>query len=360
MCRMSASSGRQRVMRQGQLLISRRSCWFEYAALALALLGATIPVSAQRLQLREAKGVTLPTVRGGFGAVVAADIDATGRVLILGGPSKQQLLLYSPERKQMGPALDLAVHGKLGGPVAVAFDGAGGALVADRQSPRMARVRLNGGDPTIDTVITVGLALVTSMCRGEREVFVSGFTAPVERSAVVQVVGRTGVMRAFGEPLGEPGLFGNVAVNTGPLACVGGSIVMTTSSMTGVIRAYNLRGAEVWRTTLRSFSAITLERPSPRSMRYVYPPDSVWDTVTSAFGVSRQIAAVQITRWHGSPVNGSLLGRRTVYLSLADGRELGVQSDVPIVLSASAGSLIIALDEERTRVAIASFAFKNP
>lgn len=325
---------------------------------AVAAAAFALPVRAQRMELGAMTAFALPADRGGFGAVQAVDVDASGRFLLLGGPTKQQLLLYDAGRRLLGGALELGARGNLAGPVAVAFDAVGGALVADRQSPRMARVTVRGDAPSIDTVVTVGLSLVTAMCRAGEDVYVSGFSSPVKLSAVVQVVGRAGVKRAFGAPLGNPELFGNVAINTGPIACARDSLIIATSSLSGVVRAFSRRGAEVWRTNLRPFAAIVLERPSPSEMRYGYPADSVWDTITSAFVASTEVVAVQVTRWHGSPAAGSLVGRRTVYLSVADGKQLSTQTDVPIVLSARAGKLVVALDEGRTKVAVASFTLR--
>ena len=310
---------------------------------ALAGIVATIilgsrTVSAQRVDLLgRPKQITAINGRA-LAPIRFATASPAGQVLILGGPSRQDMFLID----RMGftraePTTLLGSDGHLGWPAAAAFDGPNRILVIDTQSPRLARVHLVNGKWAIDSVFMTGLSGISGICSiAGRQYIMAKLGSSREKGAVHEVTRDGAVKRSFGKPFGS---INNPAVGYGHLLCLAEPrSVVIVSRLFPEIRAYTLDGVLRWSAPLPDFRPMGFSVEG-RLVRFTYSPDSLWDETVALFSPSSQVIAVQIARQVGRAYSTQYRFLRTVFLSAKTGALLGDQRDLPVVLAALQGSL---------------------
>jgi len=329
-------------------------------AITFTVLAArSVAAGAQRIDL-QSRPIRVNVVDGrlALGVITYVATDTQGRALLLGGPSKQHLFLLNPDGRSSVPPVSLSEIGvPLAWPVAAAFDGANSIAIIDGQSPRWARLHFGGGRWAMDTLSSTNLSGVSSMCSMDGRRYVMGKVGLSHASgAVHEVSGSGAVKRSFGKPFGD---IVNPAVAYGHLLCQSmQGIVVVASRLYPELRAYTMAGEERWSIPLPSFQSMGFEVEG-RLVRFVLPPDSLWDQTVSLFTPAPDIVAVQIGRLRGRAASRYLV-MRTVFLSASTGRVLGEQRGLPLVRAATPKWLYAVMEENAQELQIYSYTFRVP
>ena len=196
----------------------------------------------------------------------------------------------------------------------------------------------------------LGLSGISGACVAQGEVFVMGVRGAYETSALVHGYGVDHEYASgFGAPFGEPWVFGAQTYGFGHLLCIGEEQVMLVASeYYPELRAYSLDGDLRWTLELEDFQPIGLFNPTPHSMRYQYPPDSLWNQVVSFFSPAEGLAAIQVERRFGKV--GSHVSLATRLINISSGQVMGTQREIPFVFAATGSYLAVGDPQARNNV----------
>jgi hypothetical protein len=328
-------------------------------AIGVVLLWASA-ASAQRVKLARPHAISWRVSPAlGSGAPQDVATNTHGGVLVLDGEGGQLLLLDSEGNVAAKSSSDEMAKARLAHPVKTVFFAPKNILVLDDRVPSLARFIVTGHDIVFQETIPLGdfsgLSSLSS-CRGE--VVVLGRTRPVQRSRLIHQLNRNGTIRqSIGEQFGDSE-FEHIVFGNGQIVCLATSgIVLVAPKDYPEVRAYEATGRLRWATTLRGFQSVRLIQEGERSVRFGYPPDSLWDEVSSLFLVSPDVVALQIRRRHGRSARPDVRLIETRYFSLADGRQLGAQHDLPIVAATVPGELLSVDRQDPSRLLAYPFTF---
>lgn len=217
-------------------------------------------------------------------------------------------------------------------------------LVLDVQRPRIARFRLKEEQLALVGVVDLPeFARVSSLCSAGGRTFVLGATKRGP-SNLVQVVNQDGsVSSGFGLPFGRPNASENVrtALGSGVLTCLASErLVVVASALSAEIRAYSLDGILKWTSTLTGFAPIAFQDVG-NGIKYSYPLEGHWDSVSDTFALQDGVIGVQVARREKQSSTPSSF--RTFFLDSNSGSIRGAQFDLPQVVGSWRGGLV-ALD----------------
>lgn len=252
------------------------------------------------------------------------------------------LVLLGMDGRLLGrPAFLETLNVRVVEPVALAFDPQGFLSIVDGRTGTATSVSHDdrGGWRKV-AERNLGLLRPSGTCVFPGRMYVMGVEGDYAASALVHGFGRDPSERAdFGAPFGDPSVLGHEVYGRGHLLCVSAErLVIASSSLYPELRAYTEAGELRWISTLDDFRPIRIENPNPRSVRYGYAADSLWDQVVSVFAPGRGLVAVQIERRRG--MGGSHIGLETRLINTRDGGVVGSQRDIPFVYAVNAGRLI--------------------
>lgn len=278
--------------------------------------------------------------------------------LVVGGPTRQDLFLLDSGARAIGESVSLADLGTpLAWPITGAFDGADRVLLVDAQSPRWVRLSRTAAGWHVTSVQPTELSGVSSLCAMSGRRFVMGIRGSADGGPIVhEVDGNGAVSRSFGRQFGE---IVNPASSYGRLLCLPSSdMLIAAASMHSEVRGYSSAGGELWTASLPSFRHMRFEADG-RLVRFVLPPDSVWDQIVSMFSPARNVIAVQVGRVRGR--NGAPPYRliHTFFLDAASGRVLGTQKDLPLVLAATRTHLYATDPTEAAALLALPFTYRS-
>ena len=323
---------------------------------ASAVIGAagTAPAKAQRITL-DPSPVRLTAIGGqAVTPVSSTAFNAQGELLIIGGPSRQEMFVVDSSGKGVLPPTPLAKTGAaLGWPIAAAFSASADLLIVDAQSSRIAHLVRTGSGWRAAAVESTELNAFSSMCSAGGRTYIMAKRGISRDSGIVHEVTADGkTVRSFGRAFGD---IPNPALGGGYVACpVGVAEIVVTSALYPEVRAYSRQGKLRWATRLAEFRPMGF-RVEGRAIRFAYPPDSIWDQTISMFAAAPEIIAIQIGRLYGRNQMAPFSTIRTVLLSAASGDIVGAQADLPMVLSASRETLLTA--EGRTPTELLLYRF---
>jgi hypothetical protein len=100
-------------------------------------------------------------------------------------------------------------------------------------------------------------------------------------------------------------------------------------------------------------------RVEGRAIRFAYDDDSLWDQSVSMFSAATNVIAVQFGRHRGRNAASPFQHLQTVFLAVGDGRVLGSQLGLPMVLGRSADHLFAIADRMADTIDIYSFRFSD-
>lgn len=231
--------------------------------------------------------------------------------------------------------------GALVTPVALTFDGPGDVLALDVQAARVNRYRTTASGLRYQRSFTTGPLAASDVCAMRDRVYVLGPPLESQNRTAVHVFTRAGA------PIGDFGaLFGlsedgqsdrgavpiNFLLTRGRLACVDdqGLVVVLPRSVAEV-RAYSVDGVLVWSRPLPRYRPTIVRRVSGGGVALEMGPDGI-DEGVSVVPLAKGVLAIQIARTQPGRRPGEMPSRvklETRLLAATDGRELGVQDDIP-------------------------------
>ena len=122
----------------------------------------------------------------------------------------------------------------------------------------------------------------------------------------------------------------------GQIRCLpDGRGLVLSSAILGVVQAYRPDGSVAWTARLARFEASEVRALSPTSGRVVYPASGLRDRIASLISVGTGQLLVQVVR--ESALDNSTINVRSTIIDEADGRVLGYQEDLPLLLAAGNG-----------------------
>src|SRR6185437_4010558 len=149
------------------------------------------------------------------------------------------------------------------------------------------------------------------------------------------------VVHSFGTPLGgtdSTAWAERLLLAPSVVVCTPARAVVTIASqVSGKVRAIGERGSVKWTFAPPHFIPMGYESTS-RSMRYVWPADSLWDMVETIFMPAPGVVALQVTRLLGTHPD-SALSVSTYFLESQTGRLISTQADLPLVRAVLPGRL---------------------
>lgn len=310
---------------------------------------AAVPIENGVLMIgqREHVPLTGPT---GLAVESVNDLVATAardRLVVLDGETNSLLILSLDGRLLSVTANTGPERAMLSHPIQMAWLDSVTLAVLDKQRPRLARFHLQDNALVPASVLGLdGLMAVSGVCSINGRAFVLGTTRPPDQSKLVHVLAEDGaVSTSFGEPFGGSDEFSRLFYGPGRLLCVPeAQLIVVASHYYPELRAYDERGKLRWVHTIPDYRGVTYRETAPGRMEYIYPDDDVWDYTRSLFQASEDVVALQVTRRRGRLLDSPLAGVRTMLIASSTGREIGIQTDVPLVTAAGAGRLF-SIDE---------------
>ena len=315
-------------------------------------------VHAQSIELKAPPTSAMALGGRAVGFIRHISTDPTGRALVLGGASRQEIFVIDADGKVSARSAVLPEIGaRLGWPAAAAFDGPNSAVIIDSQSPLWARLELIRGQWVVDTVSSTKFSRVSSVCTINGKRYVMAKAGESTSSALIHEVSAAGaVNRSFGTPFVE---VENPAVGYGHLLCLTTpAVVVAASKLHPEIRAYSPVGKLLWATQLPSFQPMGF-RVDGRRVLFEYAADSLWDQTVSVFAPTPDIVAVQVGRSRGRNGLASYLQVRTLYLSTATGDVLGSQLGLPVIMTATARQLYVVSEKNAQELEIYSYHLRQ-
>lgn len=293
------------------------------------------------------------------GKVVDAAHDGAGQIFVLDGETND-VLLFGLDGQRMSRLSNTGTGGpRMASPIRLAIGESKALYVLDSQGGRLVRLAEQQHALTLVSTARTGLTGVSDLCELDRRLYVLGSIPYDDDSEIVHVLDREGaVVRSFGEPLGTPGGFDRVAYGVGHLYCSAVSkLVVAASRLFPTVRAFSVDGSVKWTTVLTPFRRVGVEETLPGTFEYRFPADSLWEEVVSLFSPSRGVLAVQVGRRKGRAGGSPYVRIETRFFSVSDGRELGTQTDLPIVLHASDRVLVMRKSGGAAGLTAAEFTY---
>jgi hypothetical protein len=216
-------------------------------------------------------------------------------------------------------------------------------LVIDAQTSRLAKFAWRDERLALVSVTTLKqLARPAGICQLGNTTLVLGSEDTVVKSRLlhsVDVVGK--VVSSFGEGFGPATEPARMLYGQAKLLCLQKQQLAVVASLRSPeVRAYDARGNLRWKQLLPEHRTVTYTEQTPGSIRWVYPPDNMWDLTMSTFQPTDDVVAVQIGRKMFGDSKTRYHSLRTVLLGAVDGRPLGTQSDLPLIVGNGLGRLL--------------------
>jgi len=315
-------------------------------------------VDAQRIEL--GRQTSRLTQIGGheLAPIHQLTVGSDGRMLILGGPSRQEIFLAdSGGRAIAQPTVLPEIGVPLAAPRASAFEGRNGVLVLDGGSPRWAKTEIAGSRWRVDSVTLTDLSGVSGLCTIEGHRYVMGKVGGARDAGLVHEVTMGGqVLRSFGKPFGT---LDNPAVGYGQISCLPADrTIVVVSEVYPEVRAYSADGKTRWTAFIPGFVPMGFEVLG-RLIRFTYPSDSVWDRAVAVFSPAPGVAAVQIGRQRGRTYRTKFESIRTVFFDLSTGRSIGSQMGLPLILTASRKSAYAVSEIDGDTLTVYRFTYRR-
>jgi hypothetical protein len=214
----------------------------------------------------------------------------------------------------------------------VAVDAAGTLLVLDVARERIVRYRLH--EHRLDVVRADSLGLAGSdICVLGGRIFVSGRN---DSTLVHAYSGSGRWQRSFGALPGQEfgALVTGSLANNSRLACdPNAKVIVVAAALLPTLRGFSPDGRLLWTMDLSGFSTVQITATARRAT-FSAPADGN-DIIESMFTVAPGVLAVQTNRQSSGRRTGTPATPLTRFISLSDGRELGTQSTLPLIIATS-------------------------
>jgi len=157
----------------------------------------------------------------------------------------------------------------------------------------------------------------------------------------------------------------NTVITQGVLSCEPVLRQVFVASMTGDLLAYSIDEGLLWRTKIRDFVGVRVEaRSGGVVFTYAPPPGNYAQVPLAMVVLDEERILLQLMRQERSIVNGKVnvnfrAGIESVIVERASGLEIGRQSDVPQVLAASNGMLLLSGEDPEPWVELRSFRWRQ-
>lgn len=321
-----------------------RGAWRHVTMIGVVLMPVST-VTGQQIVTANPRPLLVTSPSGRPAQYVSVALPTDQGLIAIEGETNSILLLADDGRLQARTANTGRGAAMLAYPIGITSRGPADFIVLDAQTPRLAHFMVTADTVSLSSVLRLrGLTGVSDVCSVENTLFVLGQTPPDTMSQLIHIVSERGEpLRSFGAGFGPSNEVSRILFGSGHLECYTGLKRITVASRYyPEVRAYGVRGELLWRLKLTDFRQISYEQPAPGHVRYVYPADSLWDQTISTFAVNKHILGVQVGRTLGRRPNGAYVAIRTILISLDEGRILGVQSNLPLILAATPGRLVVA------------------
>lgn len=315
------------------------------APLAASSVFASV-AGGQRLRL-ESPVATIKHAADGtkLQAIDDVAVDEVGRILVLDSERSRILILSRTDAKADRVRYPKGFPTTLIHPIDMDHDENGQLIVLDDQRARLARFTLRDSAPSAASVLEVaGVSGVSSVCTSAGKIYVLGSGSSVNGMKLVHSITRDGAIQSsFGDQLGYND-FERILFGYGRLLCLQiPRLVVVASRFYPEIRAYDGAGSLRWRAELSQFRSMTITLRGSTG-EYTYPPDSLWDEVSSVFALGRRVIGVQIGRRYGRRLGAKYVRIDTRFYSATDGRLLGNQQGLPLI-KATTRRQVFAVDQ---------------
>lgn len=274
-----------------------------------------------------------------FGWITAAELISDGGLVVLDG-MHARLSRYGSDGRQVasigrrgeGP-------GEFQTPRALSQNESGTLFLADENARRLYQYDLTR--PGLESLDALPLTVWTSsICAMGNTVLGLAFDRRTQ-TIVHQLTSGTATPPFFGKPLFEEAAL-NATGTVGDLVCVPDQdLSIIAPDRTGVILGYGAEGTVRWRTSLRGYRPSLFEVVRNGTKFGFHPGQSARDVTLAAVRLSKHYLLVQTgTKMLGESFNGEFSSITSRILRLSDGKEVGMQEDLPRVAHALAGRLV--------------------
>jgi len=303
---------------------------------------ATVPqASGQNIHVGARLGVlSLPSAASGQDQLNGIATNGRDRVLVSEATTRD-LLVFTADGRLLSRSSLLADH--VASPGAMAFLSRTTFAVMDRGRPYILWARLSNDSAMFVADGKPHIGATSGACSLNGIFVVAGFEGIPEKSQILHEVNAHGrLVRSFGRPLGgtdSTGWAARLLLVPSLVACTSARAEVTIASqISGEVRAITEQGGVTWTFTPHPFTPMTYQTRSSGEMRFVWPPDSLWDKVETIFMATPSVVALQVTHLFGIHPD-SALSVSTYFLERQTGRLISTQSDLPLVRAVLPGRL---------------------
>lgn len=183
------------------------------------------------------------------------------------------------------------------------------------------------------------------------------FLRGVHGGHILHLMDSTGALgTSFGSPFLISPPIALSAVNRGPLVCLPETNrVIIASALLGLVRAFDGEGQLMWEVGLTGFRPTTIS-PVEGGIRYQSPSNG-YHRIVSVVAVSPTVLAVQIGLEHPDRRDVEYASIETRLLQLSDGKQIGQQIDIPILMS-TVGNRAVSMVETANGWELRSHGFR--